>query len=90
MATKTEKAPVEEQTIPSGEDYVDFMIPFGGDTKPVLIGVNGEIIRVLPGKKVNIKRKFVEAWNNSQAQERVAWETQIRAQNASKKALADL
>lgn len=90
MATKTEKAPVEEQTIPSGEDYVDFMIPFGGDTKPVLIGVNGEFIRVLPGVTVSIKRKFAEAWNNSQAQERVAWETQRRAQEASRKALADL
>lgn len=90
MATKTEKAPVEEQTIPSGEDYVDFMIPFGGDTKPVLIGVNGEFIRVRPGETVSVKRKFVEAWLNARAQEREAWQAQARAQNASRKALAEL
>ncbi len=90
MATKTDKAPVEEQTIPSGEEYVNFQIPFGGDTKPVLIGVNGEFIRVLPGVTVSVKRKFAEAWKNSQAQERVAWETQRRAQEASRRALADL
>ena len=90
MATKTEKAPVEEQPIHSGEDYVDFQIPFGGENKPVFIGVNGETIRVMPGVTVQVKRKFVEAYENAQAQERVAWETQIRAQNASKRALADL
>lgn len=92
MAAKTEKtaAPVVEEKKISGEDYVDFMIPFGGDTKPVLIGVNGEFIRVLPGVTVSVKRKFAEAWINSQAQERVAWETQRRAQEASRKALADL
>lgn len=90
MATKTDKAPVEEQTVPSGEDYVDFMIPFGGETKPVLIGVNGDFIRVLPGVTVSVKRKFAEVWRNSQAQERVAWETQRRAQEASRRALADL
>ena len=91
-AAKTEKtaAPVVEDKKISGEDYVDFMIPFGGENKPVFIGVNGETIRVMPGVTVSVKRKFVEAYENAQAQERVAWETQIRAQNASKKALADL
>ena len=74
-----------------GEEYVEFQIPFNGaDTKPVLIGVNGEFIRVLPGVTVSVKRKFAEVWKNSQAQERVAWETQRRAQEASRRALADL
>ena len=92
MAAKTEKTaePVVEEKKISGEDYVDFQIPFGGENKPVFIGVNGETIRVMPGVTVSVKRKFVEAYENAQAQERVAWETQIRAQNASKRALADL
>ena len=88
MAVKTEKA--EEMEIDRGEEYVDFMIPFGGESKPELIGVNGEFIRVQPGVQVQVKRKFVEAWENSQAQAREAWKTQIKAQEASRKALAEL
>lgn len=79
-----------ESAVDRGEEYVDFQIPFGGDNKPVFIGVNGETIRVMPGVTVQVKRKFVEVWENAQAQERAAWQTQIRAQNASKRALADL
>lgn len=77
--------------IDRGEEYVEFMVPFSGpDAKPELIGVNGEFIRVKPGVTVSVKRKFVEAWNNSQAQARAAWQTQVNAQNASRKALAEL
>ena len=81
----------KEEVRDRGEEYVDFMIPLGGpDSKPVLIGVNGEFIRVRPGEQVQVKRKFVEAWTNAQRQQRAAWEAQTRAQNASRKALADL
>ena len=89
MAAKTEKAE-GESVIDRGEEYVDFQIPFGGDNKPVFIGVNGETIRVMPGETVQVKRKFVEVFENAQAQERAAVREQIRAQNASKRALADL
>jgi len=74
-----------------GEEYVEFMIPMTGpDAKPQLIGVNGEFIRVRPGVQVQVKRKFVEAYMNAKAQEHEAWLTQTRAQNASRKALAEL
>lgn len=73
-----------------GEEYVAFMIPFNGESKPELIGVNGEFIRVRPGVQVRVKRKYVEAWENSKRQEQAAWKTQIKAQEASRKALADL
>lgn len=80
-----------EKTIDRGEEYVDFMIPFNGtDTKPELIGVNGEFVRVQPGVQVRVRRKFTEAWEHAQAQERAAWQTQIDAQNRSRKALAEL
>ena len=82
----TDAAPV----IDPGEEYVDFTIPYGGENRPVFIGVNGDSIRVRPGETVTVKRKFVEAWRNAQAQERAAWQTQIHAQDASKRALADL
>ena len=89
MATKKEEEVVVEMD--RGEEYVDFQIPLSGpDAKPVLIGVNGEFIRVRPGEPVQVKRKFVEAYMHAKQQEREAWKTQTRAQNASKKALADL
>jgi len=81
----------EEEMIDRGEEYVDFQVPMTGpESKPVLIGVNGEFIRVRPGEQVQVKRKYVEAYMNAKKQEREAWQTQTRAQNASRKALADL
>lgn len=77
--------------IDRGEEYVDFMVPYNGtDTKPVLIGVNGEFIRVRPGETVSVKRKYAEAWEHAQKQQHEAWQAQARAQNASRKALAEL
>ena len=89
MAVKKEpEAPAE--AIDRGEEYVDYLIPMSADNAPVLIGVNGQTIRVRPGEPVRIKRKFVEAYEHSVAQQAAAWKAQIAAQNASNKALADL
>lgn len=74
-----------------GEEYVDFMIPrTGPDDRAVVIGVNGEFIRVMPGETVSVRRKFVEAWVNAQKQRRESWKAQSAAQAASRKALAEL
>ena len=74
-----------------GEEYVDFLIPRTGvDQKPELIGVNGEFIRVRPGEPVRVRRKFVEAWENAQAQEREAGRARLQAMNASRRAFAEL
>ena len=83
---KAAETPVADR----GEEYVDFQIPYGGENKPVLIGVNGDFIRVRPGEVVSVKRKFVEAYNNAMKQERAAWDMQTNAQKKAKKALADL
>ena len=73
------------------EELVDFMIPpKGPDDRAQFLGCNGESVRVLPGVPVKIKKKFVLVWENAQKQEREAWEAQRRAQNAAKKALAEL
>jgi len=81
----------KEATTDRGEEYVEFMVPMTGpDAKPVLIGVNGEFIRIRPGEQVSVKRKFVEAYMNSRKQEREAWQTQVRAQKASQRALTEL
>jgi len=88
MATKAAEA---EKTVDSGEELVDFIIPrTSPEDRAELIGVNGEFIRVLPGVQVKVKRKFAEAWQNSQDAQREAWENQSKAQARSKKALADL
>jgi len=96
MATKKEPLAEAQEikeapAIDRGEEYVSFQIPFtGADSKPVMIGVNGEFIRVRPGETVQVRRKFVEAYNNAQTQERAAYAANIKAQNASRKALAEL
>ena len=79
-----------EETVDRGEEYVDFMIPLGADSSPVFIGVNGDTVRVRPGETVQLKRKFVEAYEHSVAQRRAAWRAQSAAQNASRRALAEL
>ena len=74
-----------------GEETVELLIPrVGPDDRPVLIGVNGEFIRVQPGERVRVRRKFAEAWENAQTQENAAWEARVQAQNASRRALAEL
>jgi len=95
MATKKETPAVEEvdeiqPEVDRSEEYVDFMIPLGADSTPVFIGVNGENVRVRPGEQVSIKRKFVEAYNNSVKQTQAAYKAQRAAEAASRKALADL
>ena len=78
-------------TTDPGEELVDFLIPRATpEDRPVFLGVNGESIRVKPGEPVRVKRKFAEVYRAAQAQERDAWETCRRAQDASRKALANL
>lgn len=74
-----------------GEEYVDYVIPrTGPDDAPVFIGVNGDSVRVVPGVRVQLKRKFVEAYEHALKQEHEAWETQRKLLESSKNALADL
>lgn len=80
---KSETAPAEE--------LVDLLIPrVGPDDRPVVIGVNGEFIRVLPGVTVRVRRPFAEAWENARAQDDAAWQARVRAMNAARRALAEL
>ena len=75
----------------AADETVELLIPrTGPDDRAVLIGVNGEFIRVLPGVAVKVKKPFAEAFENARAQDDAAWQARVRAMNASKKALAEL
>lgn len=59
------------------EELVPFTAPIDptGHRREIILGVNGETIRVKRGITVEIKRKFVEVWNNSEEQRMAAYET---------------
>ena len=73
------------------EEYVEYTAPLTTpDAKPIVVGCNGEIIRIQRGATVRIKRKFLEVLRNAQEQEYAAFVAQRDAQNASRTAMADL
>lgn len=61
----------EVETIDPGEELVELTIPMDYsrpmDTQ-ISIQVNGKTVIVQRGVKVNIKRKFAEAYNNAEQQ----------------------
>ena len=58
--------------------------------KDVIVGVNGETIRIKRGVPVKIKRKFYKVLKQAAEQEYAAYLTMERAQEQSTKALAQL
>ena len=53
-------------------------------TQDVIVGVNGEIIRIKRGETVQIKRKFVNALNNAAKQQVAAYKAAAEAQQTKK------
>lgn len=64
------------------EEYVTYTAP--APTRPneadMLVGVNGEIIRIKRGETVKIKRKFLEVIQNAERQKAFALKAMIEAQ----------
>ena len=87
-----EYVPVPEEPVPGPEDYVDYIVPraFGEKERDLVVAVNGEGIRIKKGVPVRIKRKFVEAIENSIVQRIAAEDAMDRAQRASENAVAAL
>ncbi len=77
---------------PDPEELVDFTAPYDptGEKRDILLSVNGETVRVKRGETVQIKRKFVEAWENSLAQTIEARRAQEKARDQSKTPLMDM
>ncbi len=74
------------------EEKVDFTAPYDptGEKRDIFLAVNGETVRVKRGTTVQIKRKFVEAWNNSLAQTNEAIRAQEKAQAQGKTSMMDM
>lgn len=74
------------------EEMVEYTAPLMGrtDSHDIIVGVNGEIIRIMRGETVQIKRKFLLVLQNAEKQEMEAYKAQMAAQKNSAKALADM
>ena len=74
------------------EELVEYTAPLmgRGDSRDIVVGVNGETIRIMRGETVQIKRKFLLVLQNAEKQEMEAYKAQVAAQKASAKALADM
>lgn len=74
------------------EELVDYMAPLMGSAtrKDVVVGVNGELIRIKRGVRVKIKKKFYRVLQQAADQELAAYRTMERAQEQSKRAVARL
>lgn len=97
MANKydeAEKTPASElNAMPDPEELVPYTAPLlsadGTDT-PIVVGVNGDLIRIRRGETVMIKRKFLWVLENAQQQEIAAIRAMREAEASSRKALADM
>lgn len=74
------------------EELVDYMAPLMGSAtrKEVVVGVNGELIRIKRGVRVKIKKKFYRVLQQAADQELAAYRTMERAQEQGKRAVAHL
>lgn len=75
--TATEEIAPQPLKKPDMEELVEYTAPLlpGAEKQDILVGVNGELIRLQRGATVQIKRKFVEALNNANRQEMEAYQT---------------
>lgn len=72
------------------EELVWYEAPLlpGVKKRDILVGVNGETIRIQRGVRVQIKRKFYEALQNAAKQEYAAFEAREEIKKQGEKALA--
>ena len=87
----TEEADAAPKVDPM-EELVEYTAPLLPHLKKrdILVGVNGELIRIKRGATVKIPRKHLEALQNAAAQEFAALEARQDIQRQSEKALASM
>lgn len=74
------------------EEVVTYTAPilYSDRDRDIVVGVNGELIRIKRGVPVEIKRKFLEVILASERQKNAAWQAMEQARTASAKALTNL
>lgn len=74
------------------EQIVTYTAPilYSDRDRDIVVGVNGELIRIKRGVPVEIKRKFLEVILASERQKNAAWQAMEQARKASAKALTNL
>lgn len=70
--------------------YAAPFIPGSKKQKPIVVIVNGEIIRIKRGETVKIKRKFLEVLENANAQTLAMYKTINDVKKAGEKPAAEM
>ena len=88
--TKVEEATVEKAYDPN--ELVDYTAPLmpGSKQKDIFGAVNGETFCVKRGVPVKIKRKFLEALQNAQAQQYAAYQSMVQMKKQGEKPAAKM
>ena len=75
-----------------GDELVDYVAPLMGSStkRDVVVGVNGELIRIKRGVHVKIKKKFYDVLQQSADQEAAALRSMERAQEQNRQPVARL
>lgn len=83
---------MSEKKLEPMEELVDFTAPFDpADSRgEVLLGVNGQVVRVKRGESVRIKRKFLQAWENANAQAAAARAVMDQARQSGRAPLLEM
>lgn len=91
-ATEVEATEKPAPKVDPMEELVEYTAPLLPHLKKrdILVGVNGELIRIKRGATVKIPRKHLEALQNAAAQEFAALEARQDIQRQSEKALASM
>lgn len=88
------KAKVEETEVKAydGNELVDYMAPLlpGKRQKDIFGAVNGETFCVKRGVPVKIKRKFLSALRNADAQQFAAYQAMVEIQKQGEKPAAKM
>ncbi len=80
------------EMVRENEALVEYTAPIDptGRRQDITVAVNGETIKLQRGVKVKIKRKFLKVLENAARQSVAACRYQDKAQEAGKRALAEL
>ena len=81
-----------EPTVDPGEELVEYTAPLLPHLKKrdILVGVNGEMLRIQRGVPVKIKRKYYEAIQNAAAQEFAALAAREEIRRQGERAMASM